>query len=78
MIKLITKGIPVHSTNPTRPPYAEYDVKSRTWTIRTSYPDANSCSGSVLVLGADGSVSEITFDNDGFVVSETQIKRKEG
>lgn len=61
------------SSNPQRPPIAEYvDGK---WIIKTDYPDPNSLAGSCTVLSADGSISQLTFDDEGYIIREVNVSK---
>ncbi len=60
-------------THPGKPPIAEYvDGK---WVVKTDYPSKDSLAGSCLVFSPDGSVDQITFDDQGYIIREANVTK---
>ena len=71
MSKLKVDAFPL--TSP-KVPILEFNENSKSWLVKTSYPNENSVAGVYTVLGVDGSVSEMTLDEAGAIVKEIKVK----
>lgn len=71
MVKIRPNNIPIKATA-ARPAVASF--VDNEWQIRTDYND-KSIAGTMTILKADGSVYRRTIDSEGFIISETLIKK---
>lgn len=62
-------------SHPDKPAIAEFDKTANKWLIKTDYPSASSLAGSCFVLSPDGSVDQITFDEEGYIIREVNVTK---
>ena len=76
-MKIKPDQIPIKASNADRPPLASFvdNNGEAEWQILTDYNDASSSTGSMTILKADGSVYRRTIDSQGFIISETLIRK---